>query len=265
MKKYYIPLLFALTSLSGCSYFDEKEVVAEESWGVERIYSEAKAALNTSDYQTAIDYYTQLEARFPFGIYAQQALLESAYAYYKQDETETALATLDRFMRVYPLNSNMDYALYLRGLTNFTKDIGLFEKYIPRDESQRDPGAARSALKDFNALVDRYPKSQYSEDAAQRIVYLRNRLAQHEVNVAQYYMRRGSYLAAANRGRYVIENYSRTPAMPEALLVMAKAYKVLELNDLSEDALRVLQKNFPGHPGVAEVHQTEINKDTGFF
>ncbi len=258
MKKYYFPLLLALTSISGCSFFDDKEVVAEENWSVERIYSEAKAALNTSDYQTAIQYYTQLEARFPFGSYAQQALLESAYAYYKLDETETALATLDRFMRVYPLNPSMDYALYLRGLTNFTKDIGLFEKYIPRDESQRDPEAARQALNDFTALVARFPKSQYSEDAAQRIVYLRNRLAQHEVNVAQYYMRRGAYLAAANRGKYVIENYSRTPAMPDALLIMAKAYKVLELNVLSEDALRVLQTNYPGHPGVAEVHQTKF-------
>jgi outer membrane protein assembly factor BamD len=265
MKKYYIPLLLALTSLSACSFFDDKEVVAEENWGVERIYSEAKAALNTSDYQTAIQYYNQLEARFPFGVYAQQALLESAYAYYKLDETETALATLDRFIRVYPLNGNMDYALYLRGLTNFTKDVGLFEKYVPRDESQRDPGAARDALKDFTALVDRYPKSVYSEDSAQRIVYLRNRLAQHEVNVAQYYMRRGSYLAAANRGRYIIENYSRTPATPEALVVMAKAYKIMELDDLSEDVLRVLQTNYPGHPGVAEVHQTKLVKDKGFF
>jgi len=265
MKKYYIPLLLALTSLSGCSFFDDKEAVAEENWGVERIYSEAKAALNTSDYETAIQYYNQLEARFPFGVYAQQALLESAYAYYKLDETETALATLDRFIRVYPLNGNMDYALYLRGLTNFTKDIGLFEKYIPRDESQRDPGAARDALKDFTSLVDRYPKSVYSEDSAQRIVYLRNRLAQHEVNVAQYYMRRGSYLAAANRGRYIIENYSRTPATPEALVVMAKAYKIMALDDLSEDVLRVLQKNYPGHPGVAEVRQTKLVKEKGFF
>ncbi|NOQ94110.1 MAG: outer membrane protein assembly factor BamD, partial [Methylophaga sp.] len=230
----------------------------KDSWTVERVYSEAKAALNVEDYMTALQYYSQLEARFPFGEYAQQALLESAYAYYKTDEPEQALATLDRFMRVYPLNANMDYAIYLRGLTNFTRDIGLFEKYIPRDESQRDPGSARFALKDFKILVNRYPKSNYSEDAAQRIVYLRNRLAQHEVNVAHYYMRRGSYIAAANRGKYVIENYPRTPAMPEALLMMAKAYKVLGLNELSEDALRVLTLNYPGHPGVAAVHQTEI-------
>ena len=258
MKKYYLPLIISLAVLSGCSYFETEEVVAEEAWTVERIYSEAKAALNAADYHTALQYYTQLEARFPFGDYAQQALLESAYAHYKDDEPESALATIDRFMRVYPLNPNMDYAIYLRGLINFNKDIGLVEKYIPRDESQRDPGAARYALRDFTTLVNRYPTSSYSEDAAQRIVYLRNRLAQHEVNVAHYYMRRGAYIAAANRGKYVVENYPRTPAMPEALLMMAKAYKVLELDELSEDALRVLQLNYPGHPGVAEVHHTTV-------
>lgn len=258
MKKYYLPLIFSIATLSGCSYFEKEKVVAEDSWTVERIYSEAKAALNVDDYHTALQYYAQLEARFPFGDYAQQALLESAYAHYKDDEPESALATVDRFMRVYPLNPNMDYAIYLRGLINFNKDIGLVEKYIPRDESQRDPGAARYALKDFTTLVNRYPKSSYSEDAAQRIVYLRNRLAQHEVNVAHYYMRRGAYIAAANRGKYVVENYPRTPAMPEALLMMAKAYKVLELHELSEDALRVLKLNYPGHPGVAEVEHTKL-------
>ncbi|NQZ54854.1 MAG: outer membrane protein assembly factor BamD [Piscirickettsiaceae bacterium] len=258
MKKYYIPLILALVSTSGCSYFTRDEVVTEESWTVERIYSEAKAALNTEDYFSALQYYGQLEARFPFGIYAQQALLESAYAHYKSDDPEAAIATIDRFMRVYPLHPNMDYAIYLRGLINFTRDIGLFEKYIPRDESQRDPGSALFALKDFTTLINRYPQSSYSDDAVQRIVYLRNRLAQHEVNVAKYYMRRGAYVAAANRGRYVIENYPRTPAMPAALLIMAKAYKVLELNELSEDALRVLELNYPGHPGVAEVRQTKL-------
>ncbi|PHS25402.1 MAG: outer membrane protein assembly factor BamD [Methylophaga sp.] len=259
MKKYYFLIALSLTFLSGCSFFSEKEeVVAASGWTVERVYSEAKAALNAGDYTTALQYYSQLEARFPFGSYAQQSLLESAYAHYKADDPEAAIATLDRFMRVYPLNPSMDYAFYLRGLINFNRDIGLFEKYIPRDESQRDPGSARFALKDFNTLVHRFPKSKYSEDAAQRIVYLRNRLARHEINVAHYYMRRGAHIAAANRGKYVIENYPRTPAMPDALLIMAKAYKILELNDLSDAALRVLRLNYPGHPGVAEVHQTKI-------
>ena len=258
MKKIILPLILML-SLSACSIFGEKEEVkAEENWSVERIYAEAKAALNIADYRTAIQYYEQLEARFPFGIYAQQALLESAYAHYKNDDPETAIATIDRFMRVYPLNENNDYALYLRGLVNFNKDVGLLEKYIPRDESQRDPGSAEKALNDFNTLIKRYPQSKYADDAAQRIVYLRNRLAQHEINVANYYMRRTSYIAAASRARYVIENYPRTPAMPEALVIMAKAYKIMEMDDLSEDALRVLELNYPAHPGIADVRRSVL-------
>lgn len=260
MKKLSLSLILML-SLSACSIFgDKEEVKAEENWGVERIYAEAKAALNIADYRTAIQYYEQLEARFPFGEYAQQALLESAYAHYKNDDPETAIATIDRFMRVYPLNENNDYALYLRGLVSFNKDVGILEKYIPRDESQRDPASAEDALNDFNTLIKRYPQSKYAEDAAQRIVYLRNRLAQHEINVANYYMRRTSYIAAANRARYVIENYPRTPAMPEALVIMAKAYKIMEMNDLSEDALRVLEMNYPAHPGVADVRRSILDE-----
>ncbi|MCL4143160.1 UNVERIFIED_CONTAM: hypothetical protein GTU68_016656 [Idotea baltica] len=210
------------------------------------------------DYEGAIKYYSDLEARFPFGDYAQQALLDSAYAHYKFDEPESALATLDRFIRVYPQNANMDYAIYLRGLVNFTRDMGILEKYLPRDESQRDPGAAKFALQDFNKLINRYPKSQYSEDASQRIVYLRNRLAQHEVNVAKFYMRRSAYVAALNRGKYVIENYQRTPAMPEALAIVAKAYKILDLNDLAEDTLRVLETNYPDYTGTASVKEVLV-------
>lgn len=256
MKKLTLSLLFVFF-VAGCAG-NEERVKAEENWSVERIYAEAKSALNAADYRTAIQYYEQLEARFPFGEYAQQALLESAYAQYKSDEPETAIATLDRFMRVYPLNDNMDYAIYLRGMVNFNRDIGLIEKYVPRDESQRDPGSATQALEGFNELVERFPDSKYADDAAQRIVHLRNRLAQYEVNVANYYMRRTSYMAAANRGRYVIENYPRTPAMPDALVVMAKAYKVMGLEDLSSDAMRVLELNYPGHPGIAEVRQTRV-------
>lgn len=260
MKKHYLAIILSLILLSGCSFFSKDgPAVAERDWTVERVYAEAKAALNLAEYDKAIQYYAQIEARFPFGNYAQQALLESAYAHYKNHDQESSIATLDRFMRVYPLHPNMDYAFYLRGLINFNRDIGLFEKYIPRDGSQRDQGSARFALKDFTTLIKRFPKSRYGEDTAQRVVYLRNLLARHEVNVAHYYMRRGSYIAATNRGKYVIENYSRTPAMPDALLIMAKAYKVLELDDLSEDALRVLKLNYPGHSGVAEVYKIKVN------
>ena len=258
MKKFHILLLVTLLCLSGCSWFGGDEKKIEENWRVDRLYSKAKASLNVNDYATAIKYYEQLEARFPFGKYAQQALLETAYAKYKLDEPEEALATLDRFIRVYPLNPNLDYAYYLRGLVNFHRDVGLIEKYVPRDESQRDPGSAEAALDDFMTLLNRFPKSRYADDSAQRIVYLRNRLADHEVEVATYYMRRGAYVAALNRARYVVENYPRTPATPDALVIMAKAYKVLELDDLSNDVLRVIAANYPGNTGVARVNQVKI-------
>lgn len=258
MKIFQLLLLLSTLLLSGCSFFSKDEIKTEESWGADRIYSEAKASLNVADYSSAIKYYNQIETRFPFGAYAQQALLESAYANYKLKEPDIAIATLDRFLRVYPLNPNIDYAYYLRGLTNFKRGFGLVQRYVPRDETQRDPGSARMALKDFTTLVTRYPKSKYSEDATQHIVYLRNNLARHEVNIATYYMRRNAYLAAANRGRYVVENYARTPAVPDALVIMAKAYKVLGIDDLSADALRVLKKNYPGHPGVADVEQATL-------
>lgn len=253
------PLLLILALslwLTGCSWLDKPpEQPKTADWSVEQYYSEAKAALNAGNYQEAINLYEQLEARYPFGSYAQQALLESAYAYYKFSEPESALAALDRFLRLYPLNPHTDYAYYLKGLVNFNLGVGLIERYIPRDESQRDPSSAQDSLKDFKLLVTRFPESKYAKDAAQRIVYLRNRLAQHEINVAQYYMRRGAYIGAINRTQYVIENYQRTPAVPKALTIMARAYKILGLSGLAESTLRVLGSNFPGYPGIARARQ----------
>jgi outer membrane protein assembly factor BamD len=256
MKKYYLLIIFTLAALSGCSTLNTDPIPdPEESWNVERIYSEATKALENEDYTKAIKYFDLIESRFPFGEYAQQSLIDSAYTHYEAGEPEKALATIDRFIRVYPLNPKLDYAIYLRGLINFTRDVGIIEKYIPRDETQRDPGSAQFALQDFTNLINRYPSSQYSKDASQRIVYLRNRLAQHEINVAHFYLRRGAYVAALNRGKYVIENYQRTPAMPEALVVTARAYKILGLQELSDDTIRVLEFNYPQYPGLDSLRE----------
>ncbi|KFI23514.1 outer membrane protein assembly factor BamD [Nitrosococcus oceani] len=256
----FLPLCLALW-LGGCAWLDKPPPKQPEAdWTVERFYAEAKTALDAGDYQKAISFYEQLEARYPFGAYAQQALLESAYAYYKFNEPESALAALDRFIRLYPLNSHMDYAHYLKGLVSFHRGVGLVEKYIPRDETQRDPESARNALKSFKTLLQRFPDSKYAEDSAQRIVYLRNRLAQHEINVAHYYMRRGAYIGAINRAKYVVENYQRTPPVPEALTIMARGYEILGLNELKEDTLRVLESSFPGHPGIAKARMLKAVK-----
>ena len=207
----------------------------------------------------AIEYYEKLQGRYPFGPYAAQSQLELGYCYYKQDESESAIAAVDRFMKLNPTHPHMDYAFYLRGLINFSSGKGLVERHLPRDASQRDPGASLQAFNDFSELIKRFPDSRYVADSQLRMRHLRNILAQHEVNVANWYMRRGAFVAAANRARYVIENYQQTPAMPEALILMAKSYKVLELDDLSADALRVLELNYPNHPGIEEVKATKVD------
>ena len=243
-------LALAILGLSGCALLPD-EIDRTRDWSAQRLYSEAKANLEEGDYQSAIDLYEKLEARYPFGRLAQQSQLDIAYAYYKFSEPESALAALDRFIRLYPKHPNVDYAYYLRGLVNFNRGKGLVERYVPTDVSQRDPGVALQSFNDFSKLTRQFPDSKYVTDAAKRMQYLKNNLARHELHVADYYMRRGAYVAAANRAKYVIENYPKTPATSEALVVLVKAYRKLELDDLAADTMRVLELNYPDHPELA--------------
>jgi outer membrane protein assembly factor BamD len=254
-------LLLLLLSLmfAACGLLPDKEGdELPENWPEDKLYFAAKDRLDSGSCNGAIEYYEKLQGRYPFGPYAAQAQLELAYCYYKSEETENAMAAVDRFMKLNPSHTHMDYAFYLRGLINFSAGKGIIERHLPRDASQRDPGASLQAFNDFSELIKRYPDSRYVADSQLRMRYLRNILAQHEVNVANWYMRRGAFVAAANRARYVVENYQQTPAMPEALVLMAKAYKVLELDELSNDALRVLEMNYPNHPGIEEVRRTKV-------
>lgn len=252
-----LPLLVLL--LAGCGLLPDKDPQElPENWPEEKLYFAAKDRLDSGSCNGAIEYYEKLQGRYPFGPYAAQAQIELAYCYYKQDESESAIAAIDRFMKLNPSHPHMDYGFYLRGLINFSSGKGLIERHLPRDASQRDPGASLQAFNDFSELIKRYPDSRYVADSQLRMRYLRNILAQHEINVANWYMRRGAFVAAANRARFVIENYQQTPAMPEALILMAKSYKVLQLDDLSADALRVLETNYPNHPGIEEVKATQV-------
>ena len=253
----YLLLLVSLL-VAGCEMWGRKPDPTK-NWSAKQLYSAAKLRLDNGDYETAIDYYGKLESRYPFGSLAQQALLETAYAYYKSDEPASAIAAADRFLRLHPRHANADYAYYLKGLANFNRGRNLLDVVLPQDPSARDPGAATQAFRDFEELVSHFPDSRYAADATQRMVYLRNTVAQHEIHVARYYMRRRAYVAAANRARHVVERFQGTPAVPEALVIMATAYKVLLLDDLSEDALRVLELNHPGHPGIAKVKNLELD------
>ena len=239
--------------LGGCAWFGDKDGDEAKNWTVERLYSEAKGALDSGYYSKAVEYYEFLETRFPFGVYGQQSLLDLAYAYYKTEEFDSSIAACDRFIRLYPQNTHVDYAYFLKGLVNFNRGRGLTERFLPIDSSQRDQGAALTSFQAFSELLEKYPQSQYAEDAKKRMVFLRNRLASHEIHVADYYMKRGAYLAAVNRARTVVETYPRTPSVPDALVLMAKAYKILEMPDLSADTVRVLELNYPNHPGYYDI------------
>lgn len=249
--------LLLITLICACGVFGDKE---DESiqWTADRIYAEARGALDSGNYDQAVEYYQKLEARFPFGTHAQQALLDLAYAHYKNQEPDAAISAAERFIKLYPQNVHVDYAYYLRGLSNFSRGKGIVNRLLPKDEAQRDQGSAQQSFQDFNELVRKFPDSDYRADAEQRMRYLRNNLAQNEVYVATYYMRRGAFVAAVNRARYVIENFQRTPSVPDALLILAKAYRVLEMEDLASDAIRVLENNYPNHPGLADVKNVKI-------
>ncbi len=242
----FVSVFLILVLTAGCSWLP-KPKDETEGWSASRIYSEAKTDLNEGDYEQAIKYFEILESRYPFGRYAQQAQLEVAYAYYKYDEPESAIAAADRFIKLHPRHPNVDYAYYLKGLVNFNRNSGIAERFFPQDPSTRDPASARQAFFDFRDLVQKYPDSRYALDADKRMHYLRNVLARHEVNVAQYYLRRGAYVAAANRAKYVVENYDGALPMPDALTVLAEAYRHMGMEKLAQDADRVLAANYPNY------------------
>lgn len=223
------------------------------NWSAKKFYEEAKSALNNERYEKAITLYEKLEARYPFGPYAEQAQLDIAYAYYKRQEHDSAIAAADRFIKLHPQNPHLDYAYYLRGLVNYNRGIGFLERFLPTDPSQRDPGPARNALRDFSVLIIKFPTSRYFNDSKQRIVALRNNLAMYEIHVARYYMKRGAYVAAVNRASGIIENHQRTQAVPLALQIMEQAYTKLGLNDLARDAARVYTENYGDGAYTAEL------------
>lgn len=240
--------LFLALLLSGCGLFPEK---ADETknWSASKFYSTAKAEMNEGNYEKAIKLFETLEARYPYGRYAQQAQLEVAYAYYRDGDQASAIAAADRFIKLHPNHINVDYAYYLKGLANFNDDLGLLgilsEKISKQDMSERDPKASREAFETFKELVTRFPDSKYSPDAVQRMKHLVNVLALNEVHVARYYMKRGAYIAAANRAQFAVKEYPQAPATEEALFIMVKAYDALGMTELRNDSERVMKKNFP--------------------
>lgn len=238
MRFFTLPAVLFVLALSGCATIDETA-----NWSAEQFYTEAKSALDEGNYQEALRLYGQLEARYPYGPYAQQAQLETAYAHYKVGEPAAAIGAAERFIKLHPRHANVDYAYYLRGLASFKRSQSFLEALAPQDDAARDPQAARDSFNYFRELVQKFPESRYAQDAVKRMVYLRNNLARHELLVADYYLRRGAHLAAAKRAKYVVENYQKTNSVTPALQILVKAYREMGMEELARDAERVLEMN----------------------
>jgi outer membrane protein assembly factor BamD len=239
-----IAALFLALLVSGCGLLPE---VKDETlgWSANKLYSEAKQAMSDNAYDKAIKYFEKLESRYPYGRFAQQAQIDIAYSYWKSNEPVSAVAACDRFIKLHPNHPNVDYVYYLRGLVNFNEDLGIMGLVSQQDMTERDPKGARESFDSFRDLVTRFPDSKYTPDAILRMKYLVNALASLEVHVARYYMKRGAYLAAVNRAQFAVKNYPAAPAIEEALFIMVKAYDLLGMNDLRDDAERVMRKNYP--------------------
>ena len=242
--------LAVAVSLGGCSLWS-KVKDPRKDWQAPEYYKAAHDEFDAGNWDAAIKLYEQLEAKFPFGRFADQAQLEMAYAYYKQTETASAVSTLDKFIKAHPNHPNVDYALYLKALANFKEDLGPLARLVKQDLADRDPKAARESFEGFKDLVTRFPDSRYTPDSRERMAYLVEALARHELNVARYYMARGAYLAAANRAQDSITHFPSSPSHREALEIMVEAYDHMNMKELRDDTKRVLAKNYPSDPLTA--------------
>jgi len=257
-------LILSLSLTTGCSWlgWGDEEQTEEDSAGLTEkdFYERIQSSLNASNWTVAISNLQLLESQFPFGKYAEQGQLELIYAQYKSGDYESSIASADRFIRLHPQHPNVDYAFYVKGLSEISQTGGFFDSFLPTDSSLRDIGEARGAFTTLTELLSRFPESPYAADARKRLVSLRNRLARAEIHVANYYFTRGAYLAAANRGRFVVENFQQSPAVPDGLAVMAQAYYLLEMKELADNSVEVLVANYPEHPSLDSNGQFDFER-----
>jgi len=240
----HISAILLMGAMLGACSSTTKEPVIEDVKPEVELYSSAMSKLEAGNYRPAIEDLEAMEARYPYGRYSKQAQLELVYAYYRSRQAGEAKTAAARFIRLHPDHEHVDYAYYLKGLTAFEENKAALEQYIGTDKAKKDPGAARDSFADFSTLLNRFPDSEYAADSRVRMVYLRNLLAKHEIHVANYYLSRNAWLAAANRGKYVVENYQLTPAVEVALQIMVQAYTELGLLDNASNAQQVLEANF---------------------
>lgn len=237
----------ATTWLSGCTSAEKQ---ASTATSAESLYNRAKRALNQGDFLTAVNMFETLGARFPFGSYTQQAQLDIAYAYLKQDEFDNAIISADRFIKLYPRSDNVDYAIYIKGVANFSRGGSFMERVFPRDMAKVNQNWLRASFAEFDSLIRQYPDSEYVPDSLARMAFLRNEMARHELITAKFYYQRGAMVAVVNRVNFLLEHYDGSEHIPNALALMASAYGSMGQSDLQGDTLRVLAQTEPAHPAL---------------
>ena len=239
--------LVLTTLLSSCSYWESALKEADPTVGMSaaEIYAQGKEFLDVEDYPNSIKYFDILEARYPFGKYSTQAMLDLAYAAYQSNLKDEAIVNCDRFIRLYPNHPNVSYAYYLRALSNFDKDRNFITEIFAQDPSKYDVTKLRQSFDDFTIVVNKFPKSKYAKDSRNRLIYIKNMIAENELYIAKYYSKRSAHVAAIERVKYMLKNYSGTPSSEEGLLVMINSYNNLKMKDLAYDTSRVLKENYP--------------------
>ena len=235
-------VISAVLALLACG--SQKEVDPTADWSVETFYAEARKELNAGNYLTAIEYYETLESRFPFGKYATQAQIDVAYAYFKFDEPDSAIAAIDRFIKLHPRHHSVDYAYYLKGVVNFERGGTVLDFLKARDLSDFDRNLLLAAYNDFKLLVQRFPKSRYAADATKRVLYLRDQLARSDYKIAKYYASRDAWVAVTGRTRHILQNYQGASIIRETLELQLQAYRKLGLDDLASDTRRIIELNY---------------------
>lgn len=234
----------ALT-LGACSSSIDDEGLEIANKGAQSLYEDAKEALSVGNYSVAAQTLSALDSRYPFGPLSNQVQLDLIYAYHKTGKSAEALATIDRFVRLNPNHSDVDYAMYMRGLVNMDSDTNFFQELVNISRADRDATTVKEAFNDFRNLIDKYPDSKYAADARKRMLFIKDRLARYEIAVARYYIKRQAYVAAANRGQYVIEHFADTNLVQEALEIMVYCYRELGLDELHDNTLETLRLNYP--------------------
>jgi outer membrane protein assembly factor BamD len=275
MRKYNLSfVLVFLVLIQGCAFLENAKVDPYENMVEETLYSQGSIFLENGDIPSAITVFETLEAKYPFSTYSQQSVLDLAYAYYDFGQKDDTIAECDRFIDLYPNHPNLDYAYYLRALSNLEKEQPFFQDILGQDVSKYDVTRLKNAYNDFIFIVNRFNKSKYADDAQNRLVFLRDSMAKHEVYIAKYYLKRGAYLASSERAKYILEKYPGAPATKEALLVLIKSYNNLGLLDSAKVTADILVKNFPNYSYeignnseilISDINERNIETNNSFF